>query len=58
MDWSCENSRLYHYVEYKMIELVWTEQLDLPQVIKLLFQQQRLWLQSKKINGNVIKSKM
>ena len=32
MDWSYEHAFFYHYVEYKTIESVLTEQLDLPQL--------------------------
>ena len=32
MHWSYEHVLLYHYIEYKKIELVWIEHFDLPQL--------------------------
>ena len=37
MDWSYEHELLYHYVEYKTIESVWTDKLDLPKLKRNFF---------------------
>ena len=37
IDWSYEHALLYCYVEYEMIELIWTQQLDLPQLLWQFF---------------------
>ena len=37
MDWSYEHAVLYHCVEYKTIESVWTKQLYLPQLQQIFF---------------------
>ena len=54
MDWSYEHTLLYHYIEYKSIEQIWTKQLDLNQLQQQLFQQQRVWLQGNNFSRNVI----
>ena len=37
MDLSYDHALLYHYVEYKTIESFWAEQLDLPQLRRICF---------------------
>ena len=44
MDWSYDHALLYSYIEYETIESFWTEQVDLPQLWRNLFQQQQVWL--------------